>query len=252
MIPLVVQQRLDARKSIARCEKMIKQLKSNDRHAIIKVMAVERAFLQFDFSGMSPNKIWEKIAEIRHLKIADALNSSGRLVKFAEMMPTVPGAPDAYVRPNSMPKFNNLLNVLEQFFRVEDNRLQVDQRPSANDLKRWALKAAVLDYYKGLGVRPEQMTELNVADFVGSDLTTNMLTPNKDAIYNIWLQKLDNLTRSDDKYKLSMEEYDEAIQRGAPKSGAFEKMLERYREDFMNELWRQHNEEEKEYGTNQG
>lgn len=252
MTPLLTQQRLDARKAIARAEKLLKGLKSEDRYAIIRIIAVEREFLRFDFSGMSDDAMWKKIAEIRHAKIASILDKSGVLVKFAEMMPSVPGAPNIYVRPNSVPTFNKLIDILDKFLRAEEQKLQADKHPSPNDIKRWALKAAVSDYYKGLGIPPEQWPDLKVSDVVGSDLTTRQLAPDKSAIYNIWLQKLDTQTRVEDKNKLSMDEYDEAVQKGAPQSGAFEKMLERYREDFMNELWRQHHEEEQSYGTNQG
>lgn len=243
---IVTEQRIDARKSIARCENLLRQLKSADRHAILGVIAVERAFIKYNFNGFLESDfwgIWNKIAEIRHAKIADILKNTNTIHKFAEMMPTVPGAPEEYVRPNSMPTFNKLLAVLEQNVNQETNEITADQRPSPNDMKRWALKSAVLDYYKSMNMAPEQAAELKVTNSVGNNRTIPQLAPSKKAIYDIWLQKLDALTKASDKFKFNPDEYQEAIDRGIPQGGAFEKMLDRYREQFMSQLWQQHNTE---------
>ena|SRR3990167_10735675 len=240
----IIQQRIDARKAIARGENLIKQLKSADRHAILRVIAVERAFLRFDFGRMSLWDAWDKIAEIRHAKITGILTETNTIEKLAEMMPTVPGAPDQYVRPNSIPTFNKLLGILEQNLNQERNSIMGDKKPSANDIKRWAIKAAVLDYYKEYNIPAENVADFKVTDSVGSNKTISQLAPNKKAIYDKWLQRLEAQTRVEDKYKLSMEEYNEAVQRGTPRGGAFEKMLDRYREQFMAQLWQQHNQEE--------
>lgn len=237
---IITQQRMESRKSIARCEKLIKDLKSDDRDVILKVIAVERDFLAHSFNDIeSEENLRTEIIIKRHAKILDALKSPDNILKFAEMMPTVPGAPDEYVRPNSIPTFGKLIKILEQNLQEEGNSIAADPRPSANDIKRWALKSAVLEYYQGLGANPE----IKVTDTVGNDRTIPALAPNKNQIYNIWMQKLDAQTKADDKYKLSMEEYDEAVDRGTPRGGAFEKLLDRYREDFMAKLWQQHYEE---------
>ena len=243
---IVTEQRIDARKSIARCENMIRQLKSTDRHAILRVIAVERAFIKYNFNGFSADDvqgILNKIAEIRHARIADILRMTNTIHKFAELMPTVPGAPDEYVRPDSVPTFNKLLAILEQNVNQETNEITADQHPSPNDMRRWALKSAVLDYYKGMNMTPEQAAELKVTNSAGSNRTIPQLAPSKRPIYDIWLQKLDALTRAGDKFKFNPDEYQEAIDKGTPQGGAFEKMLDRYREQFMSQLWQQHQTE---------
>ena len=56
---------------------------------------------------------------------------------------------------------------------------------------------------------------------------------------------LNKRSEDDGVYRLSPEEYNEAEQRGIPQGGAFEKMLDRYREEFITKLWQKHYEENK-------
>ena len=115
---------------------------------------------------------------------------------------------------------------------------------SDNDLKRLALKSAVYEYYMNLPYDPDTVAVDYEGDLTARhdnreiDKTDIDLSPHKNAIYNIWMDKLGKLIR--DK-KLSEVEYDEAATRGIPQGGAFEKQLDRYRQDFMKKLWQDYN-----------
>lgn len=233
LFDVIKQQKSEARKFIARAERLRKNLKPEDAHTILRVVAAEREFIQSNISDL------QDLLDKRHIKIVKILASTNSIVKFAEMMPTVPGAPEEYVRPNSIPTFVKLTKILELNLQNEENSISADPRPSANDIKRWALKSAVLEYYNSLGANPD----MNVTHGVGDLVAVDALAPNKRTIYEIWLRKLEAQHRAEDKYKLSIDEYNEAIERGTPQGGAFEKLLDRYREEFMSELWKQHYEE---------
>lgn len=140
----------------------------------------------------------------------------------------------------TLPNLGKLRLVLEQELKNEEADLDSKVSPSENDLKRWALKSAVYDYYMNL---PYDLETVAV-DYVG-DLTARRddkdvdnsdvdLAPNKNKIYNIWMEKLAKLIR--DK-KISQYEFDEAAERGTPQGGAFEKQLLRFRTEFMKKLW---------------
>jgi len=240
LLDIIKQQKTEARRFIAKAELMLKNLNTSDREIILKVIAVERAFINANVSSI------KDIMITRHSAIINILNKTDNIIKFAEMMPSVPGAPEEYVRPNSVPTFSKLVDTLEHSLKQEEDSIVGDPRPSPNDIKRWALKSAVLDYYNSLSIDPM----MKVTHGVGELVTVDALAPNKRSIYNIWLQKLEAQHRAEDKYKLSVDEYNEAIERGIPQGGAFEKLLDRYREEFMSELWKQHYEEVG-YGSNQ-
>ena len=65
------QQRVEARKSIAKCENLINKLPNDDRHVIIKVIAAEQAFLNHNFIGCEDVK--KEIIKYRHLKVLSIL-----------------------------------------------------------------------------------------------------------------------------------------------------------------------------------
>lgn len=125
--------------------------------------------------------------------------------------------------------FGKLLATLEQLLKEEEDQYQYT-KPSQTDIKRWAMKAAVLDYYKGLNVDPNVIA----IDNVMQNKTVHQLAPNKEAIYTIYMRKLADLTKKHDANRIDISEFDEAGERGIPRGGAFERMLLRYRSEFVN------------------
>ena len=147
---------------------------------------------------------------VLHNSIHDGVNMDNCqdcLFVSAEILASVPGAPTVYVRPDQIPTFVKLLNVLNDSYIEEENSIRLDKHPSANDIKRWALKKAVLQYYQNLGIDSQE----KVTDVAGSLITRHDLAPNKEKIYTIWINILDNQTRAEDKYLLNYNEYDEDL-----------------------------------------
>lgn len=144
------------------------------------------------------------------------------------------------INTQGLPTLGKLRLSLEKEIEAEETTLAAKQLPSENDHKRLALKEAVYEYYMDLPYSPDTIA----VDYEG-DLTTRRddqdvdgtdvdLAPNKNEIYRRWMDKLAKLIREK---KLSTVEYDEAVDRGTPQGGAFEKQLDRYRQDFMKNLW---------------
>jgi hypothetical protein len=139
-----------------------------------------------------------------------------------------------------LPTFGKLKMVIEKDLKEELNRYQNDYNKSDTDLKRLALKSAFLDYYNELDYDPET----TIVDYYGDmtlkrdnveeDNTDFNFAPNKNKIYQIWMGKLERYVRDN---KLSESELDEAAFRGIPQGGAFEKQLDRYRKEIMQQLW---------------
>ena len=67
-----------------------------------------------------------------------------------------------------------------------------------------------------------------------SEILLERIAPNKNKIYEIWMEKLNRYVREG---KLGEQEYDESSERGTPQGGAFEKQLDRYRKEVMQQLW---------------
>lgn len=134
------------------------------------------------------------------------------------------------------PKFGNLISVLEREVFNEKNKIENKNFPSQNDLTRWALKDAVLSYYQGLNI-PEDMI---VVDTLYDDRLISKLAPDFDIIAQIWMEKLNRLLYHTDKYALEKDEIDKAESDLADgmRGSAFEKQLDRYREEFMKKLKR--------------
>jgi disulfide oxidoreductase YuzD len=101
--------------------------------------------------------------------------------------------------------FGKLLATLERLVTEEESQYQYS-KPSQTDIKRWALKAAVLDYYKGLSVDPSFIA----IDNVMQNKTVHQLAPNKEAIYTIYMRKLADLTKKHDANRVNLNEFDEA------------------------------------------
>jgi hypothetical protein len=222
----ILVQKISSRKIIAK----LKLVDKSDLETQSMILN-ETAILNKDFKTMAFNEIVAFIDNVR----------APYIKKYAEMAIELPGAPAETGAPESderdiLPRFGNLINVLEENALEEKREIESKRMPSQNDLTRWALKDAVLSYYQGLSFPDDLPVIKNRFD----DRLITELAPDFEKISKIWMQKLDELMRRDDKYTLTMEEYDKAEldlseeMRGS----AFEKQLDRYREDFMKQLAR--------------
>lgn len=167
-----------------------------------------------------------------------------RVLAYAEMGLELPGAPEQKLLPENiperMPNLGQLRAVLEKELQKEQQHFDNDTHQSDNDVKRLALKEVVLDYYNEL---PNDY-ETPVVDYEGdmtlrrdnqeTDETDFDFAPNKNNIYSRWMDKLQRYIKDG---KMSPAEYDEASERGTPQGGAFEKQLDRYRKDFVKQIW---------------
>lgn len=174
-----------------------------------------------------------------------------RVLAYAEMGIELPGAPGQIIvleNPNRpLPNLGKLRMILEQELKEEQERFDMDQHQSDNDIKRLALKEAVLDYYNEL---PDDF-ETIIVDYEGDmtlrrdnqdiDSSDHDFAPNKSDIYNRWMEKLEKYIREQ---RLSDAEFDEAADRGIPQGGAFEKQLDRYRKDFVKRMWQDYYQQE--------
>jgi hypothetical protein len=195
--------------------------------------------------------------KIRNAYIEDNLFSDLEYLKFAlkndhydddrckniiaELGIELPGAPAQTADPEKddsdiLPRFGNLLGILRQEVAMENTKIERRRMPSQNDLTRWALKKVVLDFYEKIGLPPDTPVVVNRFD----DRLITELAPDFDVIADMWIEELDKLYRRDDKYGLIMEEIDKArldLDDGM-RGSAFEKQLDRYREEFMQKLVR--------------
>ena len=150
-------------------------------------------------------------------------------INQAEMPVELPGS-NVNIRPEDKTNFGQITDVLEKDVQNTENKLQAKLTPSPDELKDWALRWSVLQYYKNMNIDPSY----EVTKTEGADKTIRQMAPSKEIIYKLWLDKLLELNRRKDKFKLNDDQLNEATDKGIPQGGAFEKRLERYREDFMN------------------
>lgn len=213
----VTEQKIIARKNIAKYSKLLKKATLGERAVIFKKIALERSIL--DAKANSIDNFKKLVYNIRQ----------------AEMAIELPGAPAHNSQIAPVPKLNlgQFMGALEQDLKQEEANMQAKQVPTENDKSRWARKWSFLQYYKNLNLSPE--IEITKTD--GDDKTMRQLAPNKQTIYNMYIDKLEELRRRSDKYKLSDEEFNQALDGGTPQGGAFEKWLERHREEIMNKLY---------------
>jgi hypothetical protein len=161
-------------------------------------------------------------SEANHRKIAEVK------AELANNAPT----PQAIVGTLGLDlSFNRLLATLEQLV-IEEQAKYKNQAPSQTDIERWALKSAVLDYYKGLGLQGSTIVVENPTQ----PKTIHEYAPDTNKVFTIWQQKLADLTKKTDVNQYALPKYDENIERGTPQGGAFEKQLQRYREEFVSEM----------------
>jgi hypothetical protein len=194
---LIIQHRIAARKRLAAA-------KISGNEAAIKA---ERNFLNYDFSQVNTLRDLLKVAQT--LKVAVEVDKI-------------------------LPRFGNLLEVLESEAIKEKQSVEADKNPSQEDLRRWALKDAVLAYYQGLNLQED----LIVVENAGDERLIPSLAPDFDKIAKIWHDKMSDLVGRKDKYNLPQEEVDEfqLDLEDKMRGSASEKMIDRYRQEFMEKL----------------
>ena len=242
---LIARQKIAARKSIALTKLNMPKYPNEDFLLALKIIADEKSFINFGFDNV---KTVDDLINIVHRFRHKNITKAGRHTRckyckniLAEMSTELPGAPFEIATPESneqdiLPRFGNLLAVLGQEVQDELDRIERVRMPSQNDLTRWALKSAVLAFYQNMNVAEDIPIVINRFD----DRLITELSPDFDVIAQMWTQKLDELQRRDDKYALIIEEYDKAegdLNDGM-RGSAFEKQLDRYREEFMKRLAR--------------
>lgn len=226
----ILNQKIISRKIIAKL-KLFFDKKSNVDEQILK----EKKVLSYDFSNInSINDFTNIMHNIKHSGSKKQCNDCKKII--AEMTSDVS---PVHLEPekeenNLVPKFGNLIAILEKNSINERNYIERKRMPSQNDLTRWALKDAVLAYYQGLNM-PD---DLPIVENRYDDRLIAELAPDFKNISSVWLQKLEELKYKDDKYGLTMDEYDKAESDLSEemRGSAFEKQLDRYREDFMKQL----------------
>lgn len=149
---------------------------------------------------------------------------------------------------SNIPTLGKLRMVIEKDLKGEQQKFINDPNQSDTDLKRLALKAAFLEYYNDLEYSPDTPVVDYESDMTlrrdnkETDRTDFDFAPNKNKIYSRWMEKLNRYVREG---RLGPEEYDEAVERGIPQGGAFEKQLDRYRKDIMQQLWQDYYKQRK-------
>ncbi len=241
---LILNQKIAARKAIVRHEFDLHK-KGVKRQYLLDQIAAERKFLAHNFKYLySTRQIIAIIHDLRHRGLSknstynDCLECKKALEEVSIQLPEIKPEPiiDPKREEELKPRFGNLMAVLGQ--EVADEKAKVESKhfPSQNDLTRWALKDAVLAYYQGLNI-PENMV---VVDTLYDDRLISKLAPDFDVIAKIWTDKLKELLYRNDKYTLDDDEIKKAEEDLADgmRGSAFEKQLDRYREEFMQKLKR--------------
>jgi hypothetical protein len=217
----IAHMKTDARKSKASIT-LLAALQSHDN--VIRCDN-EKAFLGLDFKKV---KSFEDLMTIVHSVRHKGLSKAGRYTrcklckKIAEEIADI------------LPRMGNLLAILEQEEQQEKATVEAKRMPSQNDLTRWALKKAVLEYYQGFNYPPDKPIVMSRFD----DRLIDELAPDFDVIARIWFQKLDELKQRNDRYTLNMHEEDRAEEDllDGMRGSAFEKQLDRFRIEFMSKL----------------
>jgi len=234
---LIINQRILSRRVIAslECQISANNLCGDERLSAIKIISSENKFLSKDMPN-DLDAIVKLIHKFRHAHLEASDNC-----EYCKSILAQHGVGDDVSAPEmieetAIPAFGNLISLLEQEVFNEKGNIERKRLPSQNDLTRWALKDAVLAYYQGLNV-PENIA---VVDNQYDDRLSSDFAPDFDAIHSIWINKLDELRRRNDKYTLTLEEYDKAEEDllNGMRGSAFEKQLDRYREEFMSKLER--------------
>lgn len=218
-LDFAVQEKIIARQKKAKLSNLLISATIEARGKIITAIQNEQKIIKFLASPNNIDDFKKLIAEVR----------------AAELPIELPGAAGENTNIQAEPKINfgQFIEALEKDTQLENNKFEAQQNIKQDDLNRWARKLAFLQYYKNLTLNPE--TPITKA--YGDEKTIRQLAPNKDAIYNLYLDKLEELRRRSDKFKFSDEKFNEVLSDGIPQGGAFEKWLERHREEIMNSIY---------------
>lgn len=127
--------------------------------------------------------------------------------------------------------FGKFISTLQQLLTEEEASFKL-QLPSQTDIKRWALKWAVLEYYKSLQIPPQT----RIIEDLTQNKTIHQLAPDSDVVYNLWTRKLSELARKLDANKFDVKQLDTVEDRGFGRGTAFEKQLQRYREQTIKRM----------------
>lgn len=206
---------------------------------------IRKAIIQF-------KRALRDVEQYKRYDIINAITYNENLLKKIISSETeLPGAPgEIYVEPvqEELPTIGKLRMVIEKDFKDEQQRFVNDPAQSDVDLKRLALKSAFLDYYNDLECPPDTVIVDYQSDMTlrrddqEVDSTDFDFAPNKDEIYRKWIEKLNRHVREG---RLGIQEYDESVERGIPQGGAFEKQLDRYRKEIMQQLWQDYYQQRK-------
>lgn len=244
---LIKQQKIAARKSIAVKNIAVCRTKSPEQYVLLKEIADERRFLSSDFNNVYDiHDLMKIIHNTRHSKVAhlyEYIKCEYCKNVLANMSLTLPGAPAQNEEPvvddeKVKPRFGNLISVLSEEINEDVNRMESMRTPSQNDITRWALKNAVLQYYKEMAGKNNIDDNSVIVDNLYDERLKTDLAPDFDNIYEKWLNILRDLTQREDKYALTVDEYIKAqndLDDGM-RGSAFEKQLDRYRKEFMDKL----------------
>lgn len=215
-----LEQKKLAREKKAKLSIRYRQASFSAREPLIHAINNEQQILKFKVSELNFEEFKQLVVNVRK----------------AEMPIELPGAAgeDADIKAEPKINFGQFLDALEKDVNLENYTLANKQPPKQDDLVRWARKLAFMQYYKNMSLPPE--TPITKA--YGDAKTLRQLSPNKDAIYNLYLDKLEEFRRRSDKFKLGDEQFNEVLETGTQQGGAFEKWLERHREEIMNNIYR--------------
>ena len=222
----VIEQKISSRKIIARSLCNYKKAEDGEKLKIISRISKEKEILNYTFDQKTIDKFISLIHNTRHEHVIFC----GECLKIkAELAIELPGAPaeNTKIEPNKKINFGQIVDILDKSVQSESANIQSKPKPSQNEIKDWAFKWSVAQYYKNMNLDPttEICDERN--------MFLRQYAPNKDLIHKLWLDKLLELTREQNKYKIEDATYSDAVSDGIPQGGAFEKRLLRFREEFI-------------------
>ncbi|MFA5024043.1 MAG: hypothetical protein WC523_03765 [Patescibacteria group bacterium] len=225
---------MNLKKIIAKQKALSRKIIASGKINSVDLLTIsnEKSFLNSDFGNI---KNVESLMEIIHTTRHNKISKAGRYTR-CKLCKKIVADITQQETPLSdiLPKMGNLLSILEKEALDEKANIEAMKMPSQNDLTRWALKDAVLAYYQGLNFPPDKP----IVESRYDDRLIDELAPDFDIIAKIWLQKLDELQRKNDQYTLNTNEMDKAEADLSEKmqGSAFEKQLDRFREEFMAKL----------------
>lgn len=230
----ILQNKIEARKLIAKYKMLLVSAPRKDKLAITSTIIAEKKFLDFDFSNLDDKQVKYAIHTLRHKGAATDICDKCNTLHYVDddSMFALDPLEDIPEAASPMPTLGDLQHILRQ--NAENERASAQSSSTA--FKRWALKDAVSEYYLNLSYD----TETPIVQNNGDMRTIRGFAPNKNTIHQLWLQKLQSAHAGGDS-NMGRDDYTKVIDRGIPRGGAFEKQLDRYRRRFMAQLWKKFN-----------